>query len=172
MLLALKRSSPTPPPLPFESPGTRALRVPVLGTAAYRSEQRILIARAADVSLTGAFVATRCPDPVGTRAVLRLELEGEHVEMPVRVVRVSFLSNVNGHGAGMGLCFEALDRKQHAFLRHYVDTLQRWDCGGDAVLEVDEEDTLGIETADEADQPLLPIDADGDSLNDLFGPIL
>lgn len=176
MLHALKHQNPTPPPLPVETPGARAVRVPVLGTAAYRSAERILIARAADVSLTGAFVATRCPDPVGTRAVLRLELEGTHVELPVSVVRISFLSNVHGQGAGMGLAFELLDGAQRSFVRHYVETIQRWGCGEDAVLELDADEGVGIELEDdakyEAETPALPLAYDGDFSLTPFCPVL
>lgn len=176
MLQALKRTKPSPPPLPLEPPGARALRVPVLGTAAYRSEERILIARAADVSLTGAFVATHCPDPVGTRAVLRLELEGAHVELPVNVVRVSFLSDVHGHGAGMGLAFALLDREQRSFVRRYVETMQRWGCGEDAVLELDADECMGIELEDDAgygaETHSLPLEHDRDFSLGPFCPVL
>lgn len=105
--------------------GRASPRVRISGTAAYLSSQRILIARAADVSLTGAFVETRCPDPVGTRAALRLERGGEHVVATVEVVRVSFLSQPDGRGAGMGLRFVGLTREHRKFLARYVANAQR-----------------------------------------------
>lgn len=105
--------------------GRASPRVRVSGTAAYLSSERILIARAADVSLSGAFVATRCPDPVGTRAALRLERGGEHVVADVEVVRVSFLSQPDGRGAGMGLRFVGLTREHRKFLARYVANAQR-----------------------------------------------
>jgi hypothetical protein len=105
--------------------GRASPRVRVRGTAAYLSSERIVIARAADVSLSGAFVATRCPDPVGTRAALRLERAKEHVVADVEVVRVSFLSQPDGTGAGMGLRFVGLSRAHRKFLARYVAGEQR-----------------------------------------------
>lgn len=107
------------------SSGRASPRVRVSGTAAYLSRERILIARAADVSLTGAFVATRCPDPVGTRAALRLERGGEHIVAEVEVVRVSFLSQPDGRGAGMGLRFLELSKEHRRFLARYVANAPR-----------------------------------------------
>lgn len=105
--------------------GRASPRVRVSGTAAYLSSERILIARAADVSLSGAFVATRCPDPVGTRAALRLEHGGQHIVAEVEVVRVSFLSQPDGRGAGMGLRFLELSKEHRKFLARYVAVAQR-----------------------------------------------
>ncbi len=105
--------------------GRASPRVRIAGTAAYLSSNRILIARAADVSLTGAFVATRCPDPIGTKAALRLERGGEHVVADVEVVRVSFLSQPDGRGAGMGLRFLSLTKEHRKFLARYVANAQR-----------------------------------------------
>jgi hypothetical protein len=95
-------------------------RVHVVGTAAYLSNARIVIARSADVSLTGAFVTTNYPDPVGTRAALRLERNKEFIVAQVEVVRVSFCSAPDGTGIGMGLVFKDLTRAQRRFLARYV----------------------------------------------------
>lgn len=120
--------------------GRSSPRVRIGGTAAYLSSERILIARAADISLTGAFVATRCPDPVGTRAALRLERAGEHIVADVEVVRVSFLSQPDGTGAGMGLRFGDLSREHRKFLARYVANAQRnEDIFGAAPFYVDVE---------------------------------
>jgi c-di-GMP-binding flagellar brake protein YcgR len=100
-------------------------RVRMAETAAYLSNERILIARAADISLTGAFVQTHLPDPVGTRAALRLERGGEHIVAEVEVVRVSFCSQPDGTGAGMGLRFIELSRGHRKFLASYVANAQR-----------------------------------------------
>jgi c-di-GMP-binding flagellar brake protein YcgR len=90
-----------------------------------RTRTKCAVERAADVSLTGAFVATRCPDPVGTRAALRLERGGEHIVAEVEVVRVSFLSQPDGRGAGMGLRFLELSKEHRKFLARYVANAQR-----------------------------------------------
>lgn len=124
MLVVPVRSHPDLEDKPAIS-GRASPRVRVRGTAAYLSSERILIARAADVSLTGAFVATRCPDPVGTRAALRLERGGEHIVAEVEVVRVSFLSQPDGRGAGMGLRFLELSKEHRKFLARYVANAQR-----------------------------------------------
>jgi hypothetical protein len=118
--------------------GRATPRVRVRGTAAYLSSERIIIARAADVSLTGAFVSTRCPDPIGTRAALRLERAKEHVVAEVEVVRVSFLSQPDGTGAGMGLRFVGLTKAHRKFLARYVAGEQRnEDAFGGAPFFVD-----------------------------------
>lgn len=95
-------------------------RAKVNGTAAYLSAERILIARSADVSLSGAFVATRNPDAIGTRAALRLEHDGKGMVADVEVVRVSFVTQPDGSGMGMGMRFCDLDREQRRFLAAYV----------------------------------------------------
>jgi c-di-GMP-binding flagellar brake protein YcgR len=95
-------------------------RVSVVGTAAYLSNERIVIARSADVSLTGAFVTTHNPDPVGTRAALRLERNKEFIVAQVEVVRINFCSAPDGSGVGMGLVFKDLTRAQRRFLARYV----------------------------------------------------
>jgi hypothetical protein len=105
--------------------GRASLRVRIVGTAAYLSKQRIVIARAADVSLTGAFVATRNPDPLGTRAALRLQRGGEHIVAKVQVVRVSFCSLPDGTGAGVGMRFTKLTPAHRKFLARSVANAQR-----------------------------------------------
>ena len=95
-------------------------RVLIVGTAAYLSNERILIARSADISLTGAFVTTCNPDPVGTRAALRLERNKEFITASVEVVRVSYCSLPDGTGMGMGLIFTDLTSAQRRFLARYV----------------------------------------------------
>lgn len=100
-------------------------RVKVADSACYLSQTRILIARSADVSMTGAFVATTCPDPVGTRAALRLERNKEYIVADVEVCRVSFCSLPGGGGVGMGLRFVDLTKEQRRFLARYVAACHR-----------------------------------------------
>lgn len=107
--------------------GRASPRVRIAGTAAYLSHERIVIARAADVSLTGAFVATSNPDPIGTRAALRLERAGEHIVAEVEIVRVSFCSQPDGTGLGMGMRFSSLSAAHRKFLARYVANAQRND---------------------------------------------
>lgn len=71
---------------------------------AYISPNRFVVIDAGDISATGAFVPTRYPDPVGTRAHLRLPIAGGHVDVEAEVVRVSFLS-APGVAPGMGVRF-------------------------------------------------------------------
>jgi uncharacterized protein (TIGR02266 family) len=97
-----------------------APRAEVQGSMAYLSDSRIVIARSADVSMTGAFVATRVPDAVGTGATLRLQLGATTMMLEAEVVRVSFATDPQGRGAGMGLKFVDLDRAQRRFLAKYV----------------------------------------------------
>jgi len=89
-------------------------------SACYLSDNRIVIARAGDVSMTGAFIETDVPDPKGTRAVLRLEHAGELVVVDAEVRRVSFLSSPGGNGRGMGLAFVDLTPEKRRFLARYV----------------------------------------------------
>lgn len=112
----VKEALPPPPRLVCRA----APRVKVRGTAAYLSDQRIVIVRSANVSLTGAFVATSNPDPVGTRAALWLEYEKKSLVAEVEVVRVSLVSGPDGRGLGMGLRFMGLTRAQRRFLAAYV----------------------------------------------------
>lgn len=115
-------------------------RVPVADSAAYLSQSRIVIARSADVSMSGAFVGTDLPDPVGTEAFLRLEKAGKPMTFAVKVCRVSFLSAPNGQGRGMGLSFVDLSKEQRRFLASYV-----------AVNHTDDENDLEeIEIVDDA----------------------
>lgn len=99
-------------------------RVRVEGSACYLSSSRILIARVADVSLTGAFVATNQPDPIGTVAALRLERNKEYIVAEVTVCRVNFASLPDGTGVGMGLAFGELTPAQRRFLARYVAACQ------------------------------------------------
>jgi len=95
-------------------------RVEVKDSAAYLSDSRIVIARCADVSMSGAFVGTDLPDPVGTQAFLRLERNGRPMTFEAEVRRVSFLSAPNGRGRGMGLSFKGLSDAQRRFLAEYI----------------------------------------------------
>lgn len=85
-------------------------RTPLPGTAAYLSPHRLLIARVGDLSASGAFLSTSFPDPIGTRATLAIEVDGERVQLEIEVVRVSFLGGRDGRGAGMGVCFVDVPR--------------------------------------------------------------
>lgn len=95
-------------------------RARVAGGAAYLSPQRVLISREADISMTGVFVATANPDPVGTQASVRFEHEQKSIEFDAEVVRVSFASGTDGRGRGMGLRFVDLGPEQRKFLAEYV----------------------------------------------------
>ena len=74
-------------------------------SCAYLSKHRVLIARAGDLSASGAFLHTRFPDPIGTRA----SLDFDGVSLSVEVVRVCF----DGHNAGMGVAFVDVPRDIH-----------------------------------------------------------
>lgn len=95
-------------------------RARVEGGAAYLSSQRVLISREADISMTGVFVATTNPDPVGTQASVRFEHDQESIEFDAEVVRVSFVSDLQGRGRGMGLRFLDMGSEQRRFLAEYV----------------------------------------------------
>jgi hypothetical protein len=124
MLIVPVRSRPDP--MDYNAVSGRAdPRVGLNGTAAYLSEERIVIAREADVSLSGAFVQTHNPDPIGTLAHLRLERGGEHAVVEVEIVRVSYASNPDGTGAGMGMRFTCMTSHHRRFLAKYVANAQR-----------------------------------------------
>jgi hypothetical protein len=89
-------------------------------SACYLSDNRIVIARAGDISMSGAFIETDHPDPKGTHAVVRLEHGGERVVIDAEVCRVSFLATPGGNGRGMGLSFHALTPEKRRFLARYV----------------------------------------------------
>ena len=128
MVAIVAEPAQSPSPFPFRAPvfdddavGRRKdPRVRVAGSACYLSDHRILIARSADISRSGAFVSTLQPDPLGTKAALRLVLGGSTMVAHVEVCRVSFLSGPDGQGAGMGLKFVDLDKKQKRFLARYI----------------------------------------------------
>lgn len=102
-------------------PAARATpRARFVGNAAYLSDARLIVVRASDVSLSGAFVATALPDPVGTLATLCLEHEGQSLLLDAEVVRLSFVSSPDGFGRGMGLRFVAPNPAQKRFLARYV----------------------------------------------------
>lgn len=86
-------------------------RTPLAGSAAYLSPHRVLIARVGDLSASGAFLATKFPDPVGTRATLEIDVDGGRVALDVEVVRVSFFGGPRGDGAGMGVAFIDVPRE-------------------------------------------------------------
>jgi hypothetical protein len=124
MFIVPVRSRPNPMD-PSAVSGRADPRVPIAGTAAYLSAERICIARAANVSLSGCFVETHNPDPIGTVAHMRLERGKEHVVVNVEVVRVSFCSTPDGRGAGMGMRFVDLSKEHRRFLARYVANAQR-----------------------------------------------
>lgn len=64
-----------------------------------------------DVSASGAFLTTTHPDPLGTRATLEVDLDGEIVKIDVEVVRVSFFGGAGGRQAGMGVAFLGVPRE-------------------------------------------------------------
>lgn len=97
-----------------------APRARVEGGAAYLSARRVLISRDADISMTGVFLSTANPDPVGTQASVRFEHEQKSVEFDAEVVRISFASDLEGRGRGMGLRFLDLGSEQRKFLAEYV----------------------------------------------------
>lgn len=137
MFIVPVRSRPNPMD-PSAVSGRADPRVALAGTAAYLSAERICIARAANVSLSGVFVETHNPDPVGTRAHMRLERGAEHVVVDVEVVRVSFCSSSDGRGAGMGMRFVELSKEHRRFLARYVANAQRDDeLFGSAPFHVD-----------------------------------
>ena len=80
-------------------------RRPLPDAAAYLSGHRILIARLGDLSVSGAFLHTQFPDPVGTQATLDVEIDGERACLDVEVVRVSFDRGADGARCGMGVSF-------------------------------------------------------------------
>lgn len=83
-------------------------RRPLPESAAYLSDHRILIARLGDLSASGAFLHTHFPDPIGTRATLDFEIDGQRACLDVEVVRVSFDGGDNGARCGMGVAFLGL----------------------------------------------------------------
>lgn len=83
-------------------------RRPLPESAAYLSGHRILIARVGDLSVSGAFLHTQYPDPVGTRATLDLDIDGQRACLDVEVVRVSFDRGVDGVRCGMAVSFLAV----------------------------------------------------------------
>jgi hypothetical protein len=74
-------------------------------SCAYLSQHRVLIARAGDLSASGAFLHTQYPDPVGTRA----SLDFDGVSLAVEVVRVCF----DARRPGMGVAFVDVPRDIH-----------------------------------------------------------
>ena len=90
-------------------------RAVVRGSACYLSEQRIVIARAGDVSLTGMFVQTTDPDPVGTLAQVRL-VRGEGDGCDYGRGRPRFVSFGAERRSGYGFTFsESPQRSQAIF---------------------------------------------------------
>ena len=80
-------------------------RIP-LAHAAYLSAHRVLIAKAGDLSASGAFLHTTFPDPIGTRASVAFD---DDTSVEVEVVRVSF----DGAMSGMGVAFVDVPRDIH-----------------------------------------------------------
>ncbi len=101
-------------------------RVQVKEAACYLSAHRIVIARAADVSLTGMFVQTLDPDPIGTRAHVRLVQGTREIVIAAEVTRVSFLSGPADR-PGMGLRFCELKKGARRFLAQYIAHAQTSD---------------------------------------------
>jgi hypothetical protein len=87
------------------TPFAAAAPGPARHSVAYVSTNRVLIARFGDLSASGMFLHTNFPDPVGTRATLDFDLDGQNVVVEAEVVRVSFDGGRDGTKSGMGLCF-------------------------------------------------------------------
>jgi hypothetical protein len=77
-------------------------RLPLPLEATYESAERITVAARFDLSLRGIFVASKAPDPAGTRCVVRLDLPGRTALVRVDGVVVRSDSN------GMAIRFTAL----------------------------------------------------------------
>jgi hypothetical protein len=80
-----------------------------------RSETR-LKCRSADICLSGCYVDTISPFPVGTPVKLRLTHEGNSFEAQAAVIYAHA-------GMGMGLAFTKVSPDQHAVLRGWVRKL-------------------------------------------------
>lgn len=87
----------------------------------YLSENRVVMAQA-DLSVTGLFIETSDPDPIGTVAHIHLAHDGDERLVTCRVVRVNFLS---GHRSrpGMGLVFHDLEDGDKEYIKAYVGHL-------------------------------------------------
>jgi CheY-like chemotaxis protein len=72
-----------------------------------------------DLSLSGAFLVTQGPIPVGTEIHLALTTGGEAVEVRARVVRVQEPSWANP--AGVGVCFEGLPEPARRWLAGRIE---------------------------------------------------
>lgn len=73
-----------------------------------------LIARTSDISLTGCYVDTLNPVPVGSQVRLRITHHHEAVEVVGRVLYVSY-------GLGMGVVFTQVDEEQKARLTRWME---------------------------------------------------
>lgn len=80
----------------------------------YESGTRVAVAEALDLSLRGTFFRTRLPDPVGTRASLRIALSDldKMIRVDVEVVRTSL--------DGMGLAFRSMGDDDRALLAAFL----------------------------------------------------
>ena len=70
-------------------------------------------ARISDLSLTGCYIDTINPLPVGTNLRVRLRLRGTSIEVPATVARVEL-------NMGMGVAFGALTADQAALIEKWL----------------------------------------------------
>jgi hypothetical protein len=70
-------------------------------------------ARICDLSLTGCYIDTVNPLPVGTRIRVRLKLRGTSIEVPATVARVE-------PNMGMGVAFGELTADQTALIEKWL----------------------------------------------------
>jgi len=73
-----------------------------------------LIARTSDISLTGCYIDTLNPVPVGSHVRLRITHHNETFEVVGRVVYVSY-------GLGMGVVFTEVNEEQKARLTRWIE---------------------------------------------------
>ncbi len=83
----------------------RAARTPLPPEVSYVSDNRVMLTQVGNISLSGAFVASKTPDPIGTCGTLAFRIDGQSYGVPVIVTRVSFWSGPDQSQAGMGLSF-------------------------------------------------------------------
>ncbi len=101
-------------------------RVPVYIPVDYDGREMLLACRLTNLSVNGAFIATRKPLPLGTKIDLRFQLPGERallsVASTVRWSRGSPQKDrpVAGVAIGMGLEFDKLTRGQRKAIFEFI----------------------------------------------------
>ncbi len=99
-------------------------RLPVdLGTIFHRGSVRA-IARIRNLSVGGAFVATRTPPELGDPVKLEIDLPGASIEPLARVahVRLAEPPDRSDMPIGFGVAFEVMDTRMETPLREYLAT--------------------------------------------------